>query len=473
MGLVGYIRVSRINGREGEGYISPSVQREAIERYAGEIGEPVTQWADDQDFSGGTADRPAFQAALADLEEGRASGVVVMRIDRFARSVADGARIVREIVDRGQVFASCHERIDPRTPEGRFMLTSFLANAELFLDQKKADWKVSKARAVARGVHIGPAPIGYRAAKSMPLEVDPEREPVIAELFERAASRRFTDSELARWVQERMPATTRGGAERRPWQASEVRRWLANRVYLGEVRYGDLVNTEAHPPLTDPQTWARAQREPGEQRKTASPFLLRGIIRCAGCRYGMGGSTVGGHNGTKRVYRCTNMACSSRSVILAERIEDHVTGLLGPHMRRLRLLGTVSDNEYRELDKAAQNASEEVAAFAADLEARRLLGEEEWRRALAVRVSDRDAKAAARDEAKRQRALADETRDVENLPDHALRGLLGDAIQAVFVRRGRGLSPAERSLVLWVDDPVVQIPGPHVSGPFEPIVWGD
>lgn len=472
MGLIGYIRVSRINGREGEGYISPAVQREAIERYAAEIGEPVTSWADDQDFSGGTADRPAFQRALADLEAGRAGGIVVMKIDRFARSVSDGTRIVEEIIERGQVFASCHERIDPRTPEGKFMLTSFLANGALFLDQIKAGWKVAKARAVARGVHIGPTPIGYTSEKSQPLTVDPVRGPVISELFERAASRRFTDSELARWVQERIPATTRQGQERRPWQTSEVRRWLRNRVYLGEVRYGPLGNAEAHPPLTDPVTWERAQREPGDKRRSASPFLLRGLVRCAGCRYAMGGSRLGG-GGNKRIYRCTNMSCPSRSVILATRLEPHVVGLLEPHLRAQRLIGTVSDSQYRELENAAQIASQEVGTFAADLEARRLLGEEGWREALQVRVADRDAKAAALAEVKRRRELADETRTVEDLPDHELRGLLGDAIQAVFIRRGRGRSAADRSLVVWQSQPAVDVPGPHVSGPFEPITWGD
>jgi site-specific DNA recombinase len=160
--LDGYIRVSRVGGREGEGYISPPVQREAIEAYAGDLGGEIVAWHDDQDYSGGNVERPGFQRVLERLREGQTDGIVVMRIDRFARSVADGAAIVRAITDRDQVFASCHERIDPRTPEGKYMLNSFLANAELFLDQGKASWFTAKARAVARGAHIGPTPIGYR-----------------------------------------------------------------------------------------------------------------------------------------------------------------------------------------------------------------------------------------------------------------------------------------------------------------------
>jgi hypothetical protein len=48
------------------------------------------------------------------------------------------------------------------------MLNSFMNNAELFLNRIKGDWATAKARAVARGVHIGPTPIGYEREKSKP-----------------------------------------------------------------------------------------------------------------------------------------------------------------------------------------------------------------------------------------------------------------------------------------------------------------
>ena len=162
MKLDGYVRVSRVGGREGEGYISPDVQREAIEAYAGELGGEIVAWHQDEDYSGGNTERPDFQAALERIRAGESEGIVVKRIDRFARSVPDGSAIVREIVDRGAVFASCDERIDPQTDEGTFMLNSFFNNAELFLNRIKSGWVVARTRAVARGAHIGPTPIGYQ-----------------------------------------------------------------------------------------------------------------------------------------------------------------------------------------------------------------------------------------------------------------------------------------------------------------------
>jgi site-specific DNA recombinase len=240
--LDGYLRVSRVGGREGEGYISPKIQRDAIENYARELGGEITFWHEDQDFSGGSVERPGFQAALERLRAGATDGIVVMRIDRFARSVADGAAIVRDIVDAGQVFASVHERIDPKTPEGQWMLNSFFNNAELFLNQAKAGWWTAKSRAVARGAHIGPTPIGYeRVPKGEPrsgcLVPDPITCPAVKALFKQAASGKSSDAELARFMTDRVPRESG-----QPWQSSEIRRWLGNRLYLGEVHYGSLVN---------------------------------------------------------------------------------------------------------------------------------------------------------------------------------------------------------------------------------------
>lgn len=468
--LDGYVRVSRVGGRAGEGYISPSTQTASIEAYAAELGGRIVAWGTDEDYSGGTDQRPAFQRILERLAAGETDGIVVMRVDRFARSVADGTRIVRDIVGRGQVFAACHERIDPRTPEGKYMLTSFLANGELFLDQTKAGWRVAKARAVARGAHIGPTPIGYQRVpakqeRAGTLCPHPIYGPAVGELFRRAATGQYGDTALARWMTSRAPRAT--GA---PWAPSEVRRWLRSRVYLGEVHHGSLSNTEAHEALTDEQTWARCQREKGERRRPHSAFLLSGLVRCAACRYSMGGQTHGGARGDTPVYRCTGRGCPEPSVIVAARLDRHVVGAV-----RSRLAGLVVEDTGAEdlvaVDQAARDAGDELQAFAADLDARRLLGEAGWRQALEVRAARRDETAGVRDRAfvaHEQAALA---LRADKLEGHELGDLLA-AIRHVFVRRRRGAPVEARALVVWADDPcLVDVPGPHRSGRYEPVGW--
>jgi len=491
--LDGYIRVSRIGGREGEGYISPAVQREAIEAYARELGGVIVAWHDDQDFSGGNTSRPGFQSMLARLLAGESDGIIVMKIDRFSRSTADGLAIVKEILDRDQVFAACHERIDPKTKEGRYMLRQFLSNAEYFLDQITESWDTAKARAIANGKHIGPTPVGYLKVEPVPSKpthispVDaaasggstvpgmlvprPVYGPAITELFVRAATGRYGDTALARWMTE--AAAREGGAA---WNPSEVRRWLRGRVYLGEVKYGSLVNTDAHAALTTPKLWKRCQREPCEQRRAPSPFLLKGLIRCAACRYAMGGQTNGGADGDTPIYGCRrgSRGCPSPSVIVAKRIEGFVLAEVEARQHGLLLGQFDVDVEDEKAIESFDLAAEEVDTFVADVGARRLMGEITWQEGLRTRVAERERLLPARDTAlvrMRSRQLAEIS--VQDLERHALRDLLAGMIQHVLIRRGgRGAGADERALIIWSDDErTIDFPGPHRAGPYEPVGW--
>ena len=133
----GYVRVSRIGGRAGDGYISPEVQREQISAFAGLMGVEIDAWHDDQDYSGGNVERPGFLEAIRRVEAGETGGVIVARID-------------------------------PTTDFGKAMLNIMFVMAELQLDQLKSGWKTAKGRAIKRGAHIGPTPFGYtRVARGL------------------------------------------------------------------------------------------------------------------------------------------------------------------------------------------------------------------------------------------------------------------------------------------------------------------
>lgn len=490
--LDGYIRVSRVGGREGEGYISPDEQRDSILAYAAQLGGEIVAWHDDQDYSGGNTERPGFQAMLERLERQETDGTVVMAIDRFARSTADGYRVIKAIVNRGQVFASCRERIDPRTPEGRYMLRSFLSNAELFLEQMEARWESAKGRAIARGAHIGPTPNGYLKVDPLPskpthispidsaamggptgpglLVPRPVYGAAMSDLFERGAAGRHGDSALAQWMTKQTPRE--GGA---PWSPTEVRRWLSNRIYLGEVRYGPLVNAKAHKPLTDEETWQRCQREPGEQRRAPSPFLLKGLVRCAACRYAMGGHSHGGA-GSTAVYRCYRgtRGCPSPAVITAARIEKHLVDMVVDRQQGVLLGQADDDTEALAAIEAYDEAVAEVEAFVADTEARKLLGEAAWQEGLRIRVFRRDELKPARDVAiARLRTQELAQRSTSDLDRHGLRDLLAGMVRHAFVRRaGRGAPVEDRVLVVWADDlRVIDVPGQHNRSVFEPVGW--
>src|SRR4051812_8361289 len=74
--LIGYVRVSRVGGREGDSFISPAVQRQQVEAYSAAHGHELVAWFEDLDVSGAKASRPQFDLALDAIERGDADGLI-------------------------------------------------------------------------------------------------------------------------------------------------------------------------------------------------------------------------------------------------------------------------------------------------------------------------------------------------------------------------------------------------------------
>ena len=118
----GYVRVSRRGGREGDSFISPEVQRRKIADWATLHGVEIVQWWEEIDQSGKKLQRPMFQQALARCEHGETGGIVVARLDRFARSAVDALTSIRRLTDAGARLVSVEDNFDGSTPMGRFAI---------------------------------------------------------------------------------------------------------------------------------------------------------------------------------------------------------------------------------------------------------------------------------------------------------------------------------------------------------------
>jgi DNA invertase Pin-like site-specific DNA recombinase len=102
----GYIRVSRRGGHEGDSFISPEVQRKKIADWAKLHEVEILRWWEEIDQSGAKLERPMFQQALARCEGGETGGVVVARLDRFARAAVDALSSTRRLNDAGARLVS-------------------------------------------------------------------------------------------------------------------------------------------------------------------------------------------------------------------------------------------------------------------------------------------------------------------------------------------------------------------------------
>lgn len=450
-GFDGYIRVSRVMGREGPGYISPAVQREAIERWAAYRNAEIIAWHVDEDESGGTQDRPGLREAIRRVESGETQGIAFWRLNRFARNVAGAIEDIKRVQEAGGELVFVEEGIDGQGPFGGFLLTVLLAVATLERDNMVSGWETAKRRAVERGAVIGPTAFGYARSEDGTLSPGPDAVHMI-EAFHLAAAQ-GPESAL-----DYLSANAPG----RTWTLATVRRALSGRVYLGESRNGESVNPTAHEPLVSRAIWEAAQSTP-RRRKASEPFPLSGLAQCTNCGSPMVGGRAGSRSGpSKRTYRCSatlthyrGARCSRGAHILAERLEGYVREGVRPVLAGLS--AEVSDAPTDALTLAERRlveAEAELDMFAADLTLRRALADR-YHAHLDSRVKNvAEARAEYRSLAKdahvRERISAE---DILDGPLEQFSDLLRSILASVLVEPGRGnlddrvrLVPMDRDL---------------------------
>lgn len=483
MRVDGYIRVSQVRDRGGESFISPDVQRERIEAWAAHRGAQVAEWHVDLDQSGARDDRPGLLAAVERVEAGLTEGIVVAKLDRFARSLTGALEAIQRVHGAGGIVVSDAEGIDPSTPAGKMMMRLLLVIAEWELDRVRETWQVSRERAVRRGVHIASAaPTGYVRREDGRLEPHPQDGPVIGRLFElRAAG--WSWSELARHLDGHRVQGPYGALS---WRTRAVSHIIANRVYLGEARSGEFVNPAAHEPLVDRATWEAAQAARGVQPSRGEPALLAGLLRCAGCRHVLKPDRMTLRDGSRaRLYRCRGQhatgECQGRVAVLGSVIEPWAEGQALARWAQLAAEPVSGAREAEEARALALRAEEELAAYRDDERIAGALGADRY-------VEGLRARAAAADDA--HRALAEVQAAMGPQPAGTV--ALGDAWPGLEVRerqrvlksmmdcivlRGGRLAIERRAVVLWRGEAPDDLPRRGLRRvplrPFDGVAWPD
>src|SRR5262245_37261681 len=151
------IRVSRRNGRSGDSFMSPAEQHDAITHFASAQGVKIVSWHDETNsVSGGSVERAGLQAALDRVLSGETDGIIVAKLDRFARSVTGGLRVIYELEDAGKYLISVREGVicgaEPADATSKLIRTFFLALAEWQRDTLSEGWESARERHIAAGV---------------------------------------------------------------------------------------------------------------------------------------------------------------------------------------------------------------------------------------------------------------------------------------------------------------------------------
>jgi len=452
--LLGYVRVSRVGGREGDSFISPGVQRDQIMAWAKAQGHSVEFLPDELDQSGSNAGRPVFNQALDICEAGGADGIIVAKLDRFARSHIDAALAIRRLEESGAELISVGDQLDTSTPVGKFARTMMLAIAELERDRIRASWATAQEEAVRRGIHIASrVPTGYKRGADRRLEPDVRAAGTVADAF-RWRARGKSYREIATLLEKR---SVRGPYDNQHWTTAAVAKLLANPVYLGQARSGRHVCEDAHPAIVTRPEWEAAQGVKTIQpARSEDGALLAGILRCAGCRYVLKPDTMLDANTLEhlRNYRCRGDhaagKCPSRASSLGRVIEPYVVEQF------LAAVGSgVGEAVIDEEDLAAaqaevDEAEAELAAWVTTVSVRSL-GADVYKQGIDARQQRVEAARRALGAVARSSATAPpvNVRDIwPELSTAERRELLASTIDAVILRRGR-VPLAQRVHILW------------------------
>src|SRR5689334_14036697 len=183
-----YTRKSTEHGLDLE-FNSLDAQREACEAYiksqASEGWQVIPDQYNDPAYSGGNMDRPALQQILKDIERGLVDVVVVYKIDRLTRSLADFAKLVEAFDARSISFVAVTQQFNTTTSMGRLTLNVLLSFAqfERELASERVRDKVAASRRKGKWTG-GSVPLGYDA-KDKRLVVNPAEAKTVSMIFER------------------------------------------------------------------------------------------------------------------------------------------------------------------------------------------------------------------------------------------------------------------------------------------------
>jgi site-specific DNA recombinase len=272
---------------------SLDAQREACEAYiksqAHEGWRLIPSHYDDGAFSGASLDRPALQELLADVRTGLVDVIVIYKVDRLTRSLADFAKLV-ELFDQHSVsFVSVTQSFNTTSSMGRLTLYVLLSFAQFEREVIGERVRDKIAASKRKGIWVGGSiPLGY-ASVDKKLVVLPEEAATVRLIFRRylelGSIRDLAEDLDARGVRTRhqklATGKTRGGI---PFGVGPLAHLLRNRFYIGEIVYRGATHGGEHNPIIDRPLFEAVQAKlaAGAKARTlklkASPSILAGRL---------------------------------------------------------------------------------------------------------------------------------------------------------------------------------------------------
>ncbi len=288
-----YTRKSSEDGLE-QAFNSLDAQREAClayitsQRHEGWKALPTHY--DDGGFSGGTLNRPSVQQLLADIRGGRVDLVVIYKVDRLTRSLADFAKLVEIFDARGVSFVSITQHFNTTTSIGRLTLNMLLSFAQFEREVTGERIRDKIAASKRRGMWMGgPLPLGYDLRDRKLVVNDAEAE-TVRHIFRsyrelgsvRLLAQRLHEEGVRSKLHRKADGSTWGGKAQ---SRGALYLLLQNRLYRGEISHKGAVYPGEHAAIIDATLWDAVQQRLTDHRtngshkpKGAMPNVLAGLL---------------------------------------------------------------------------------------------------------------------------------------------------------------------------------------------------
>jgi site-specific DNA recombinase len=264
-----YTRKSSEEGLE-QSFNSLDAQREACEAYIlsqrHEGWQVVSNPYDDGGFSGGNIERPALKRLLADIAAKRVNTVVVYKVDRLTRSLADFAKIVEQFDKQGVSFVSVTQQFNTTTSMGRLTLNVLLSFAQFEREVTGERIRDKIAASKRKGMWMGGVvPLGYDLLDHQ-LILNPEEAERVKTIFHAYLSERCV-SKLQIYLEKnnirskRRLSKTGNASGGNAFSRGSLYILLQNRVYLGDIMHKGVPHKGQHAAIINRDLWDQVQEQ--------------------------------------------------------------------------------------------------------------------------------------------------------------------------------------------------------------------
>jgi DNA invertase Pin-like site-specific DNA recombinase len=288
-----YTRKSSEEGLE-QGFNSLDAQRESCaafiqsQKALGWVPSPTLY--DDGGYSGGNMERPGLKLLLADIAARRIKVIVVYKVDRLTRSLADFAKLVELFDSHGVSFVSVTQQFNTTSSMGRLTLNVLLSFAQFEREVTGERIRDKIAASKRKGMWMGGIPpMGY-APKERSLSIIEDQAIQIREIFNLYVDLgcvRTLKAELDRrgWITPERQTKRPGAGGKRPFSRGHLYRILSNPIYIGQISHKGEVFEGNHPALIDREVWYAVQDQLESNRQgvkgrvnAINPSLLAGLL---------------------------------------------------------------------------------------------------------------------------------------------------------------------------------------------------